>query len=133
MNQNLQKQLDYWEISSKRDLETCHDLFKLKRYDSCLFFGHLALEKIIKGLILIQTQKVPPYIHDLEKLSRAAKLQPTDKDRTDLRNITKFNISGRYQEEKLEFYKKCNKEYTQQYLKIIKKLYLWLKKQYPKN
>lgn len=55
------------------------------------------------------------------------------KDWINQRVITTFNISGRYQDEKFNFYKKCTKNYTEKYLQITKELNVWLKKQYLKK
>ena len=64
----------HFEDSAKRDLKTAEGLFSLKRFDACLFFCHLALEKIIKGLVSLKTKEVPPYTHDLVKLLSIAKI-----------------------------------------------------------
>ncbi|MEA2065116.1 MAG: HEPN domain-containing protein [Patescibacteria group bacterium] len=46
----INKQIEYWKKSADRNWKTATGLFQLKRYDSCLFFCHLTLEKILKGL-----------------------------------------------------------------------------------
>ena len=133
MQQKLKTQIDYWKKSAKRNLDTAEVLFQNKRYDSCLFFCHLALEKILKGLVVKQTEKAVPYIHYLEKLSLLAKLELTEEQIKNLRIITDFNIAGRYDAVKFAFYKKCTKDYTEKYFDITKKLFLWLEKKYQKN
>jgi HEPN domain-containing protein len=131
---DLQKQLIYWKETSERDLKTAKGLFKLKRYDACLFFCHLSLEKLLKGFVVAKTQEPAPYIHDLERLLKLSNINDATKQTiSDLKTITEFNISGRYPEIKAEFYKKCNKDYTKKHLALTNKLYLWLKKKYPKN
>jgi HEPN domain-containing protein len=130
---NIEKQIDYWKKSSARNLETAQSLFKLKHYDACLFFCHLALEKILKGLIAEYTNEPAPYIHDLENLALIAKLSISKEQKENLKTVTRFNVGGRYDNEKLNFYKVCTKEYTEKYFNISKELYLWLKKQYLKK
>lgn len=44
------KTINYWSDSAAYDLETGESLLELKRYPYALFFGHLALEKILKAL-----------------------------------------------------------------------------------
>ena len=127
------EQIKYWQKSSKRDFKTASELFKLKRYDACLFFCHLALEKILKGLVVEVTKKTPPYIHDLAKLANTAELELSEDQIQNLRAITGFNIASRYNDEKFLFYKKCTKAYTEKYIKITKNLYLWAKKNYQKK
>ena len=133
MQQNLKTQIDYWKKSAKRNLDTAEVLFQNKRYDSCLFFCHLSLEKLLKGLAVKQTKRAVPYIHYLEKLSLLAKLELTEEQIKNLRIITDFNIAGRYDAVKFAFYKKCTKDYTEKYFDITKKLFLWLEKKYQKN
>lgn len=133
MKKFLERQIEYLCDSAEGNWGAALVLFKSKRYDACLFFCHLVLEKLLKGLVIIHTNDRPPYIHDLEKLARIAALELTDEQRKNFSTITTFNIATRYDEEKYLFYKKCTKPYTQKYLKISEELYLWLKKQYPKK
>ncbi len=133
MQQKLKTQIDYWKKSAQRDLDTAQVLFKNKRYDSCLFFCHLSLEKLLKGLVVKQTKKAVPYIHHLEKLTILAELTLTEEQIKNLRVITDFNIAGRYDKFKFAFYEKCTKEYTEKYFDITKKLFPWLEKKYQKN
>ena len=125
--------INFWNKSSRRDLKTAQGLFELKRYDACLFFCHLSLEKLLKGLIVKITEKPSPYIHDLDRLAYLAQLDLSEKQSENLKIITDFNIAGRYNDEKSEFYKKCTKKYTEKYLNITKELFLWLKKEYRKK
>lgn len=128
MNRNILEQVAYWKDTSLRDWETAESLYKLKRYDACLFFCHLAIEKILKGIIAEKTGEPAPYIHDLPHLAAIAELAVSEEQKMDLRFISTFNIAGRYDNVKQEFYKKCTKEYTEKNLAKGKKLYLWLEK-----
>ena len=99
---NLQKQIQYWKDSSRRDWKTAEALFfKAKRYDACLFFCHLSLEKILKWLVVIKIKKSAPYTHDLAKLANLAGLKLTKDQLDNLKIINSFNISGRYDDAKL--------------------------------
>ncbi|MBU4125485.1 HEPN domain-containing protein [Patescibacteria group bacterium] len=129
----IKQQIEYWKISAGRNWKTALGLFELKHYDSCLFFCHLTIEKMLKGLVVQKTKNLAPYIHHLEKLAELAELKITDEQRKNLRIITRFNVSGRYDDAKHNFYKIVNKLYAEKYLKISKDLILWLKKQYQKN
>ncbi len=126
-------QVIYWKDSAENNWQTALDLFKTKHYDACLFFCHLTLEKILKGLVVKKLNEPAPYIHNLEHLAKLAQFQLTEKQILDLRTITTFNIAGRYDEEKFAFYKRCTKNFTSKYLIISKDLYLCLKKGFQKN
>ncbi len=130
---NINKQIDYWKKSAERNWESAQGLLKLKHYDSCLFFCHLALEKLLKGLAVKQTKEPIPYTHDLENLALIAKLPITEEQTRNLKIITGFNIGSRYDDVKFTFYKRCTESYTEEYFNVSKELYLWLKKQYQKK
>jgi len=130
--EDLKKHIIHWQDSAKNTLETAEVLFENKRYDACLFFGHLALEKMLKGLVLAVTKKAVPYTHDLERLAIFCELSLSEEKSQYLRTVTEFNISGRYHDIKADFYKKCDYEYTKKNFSIIKELYIWIKEQYPK-
>lgn len=134
MNSQLLKvQIRYWEDSAKRNLTTAGDLLKTKHHDSCLFFCHLTLEKALKGLIVRNTHESPPHLHDLEKLSVIAGIKINEGMRSELRTISTFNIAARYDDVKLDFYKKCTKKYTVHYFSVTEKLWHELKKSSPKK
>jgi len=125
----IPEQIKYWRNASDRDINTAIDLFKTKHYDSCLFFCHLSIEKLLKSLIVKRTGDLAPYIHDLTRLAEIADLNLTEEQTQNLKTITTFNISGRYDNIKLAFYKRCTKSFTEKYLNIAQNLRLWLKKQ----
>lgn len=130
---NFKQQIDYWKQSAERNLKVSVDLYERKHRDACLFFCHLSLEKLLKGLIVQHTDKPAPYLHDLTKLAFIAGLELTEQEIEDLRTITTFNIAARYDEIKFAFHKKCTPSFTKHYLDISKKLFLCLKKKYPKK
>lgn len=120
----------YWKQAAERDWKTARDLHKTKHYDACLFFCHLTLEKMLKGLVVRASREPAPYTHNLEKLAHIAKLALSEEQIDQLRSIITFNIAGRYQDDKSAFHKKATKRYCENWLDISQKLYLWLKRQY---
>ncbi len=66
---DLEKIIEYYQESAERDREVASQLMGLKRYSYALFFCHLALEKILKSIIVQKTKEAAPYSHDLAKLS----------------------------------------------------------------
>jgi HEPN domain-containing protein len=89
---NCEKIINHWIKSSKHDFETAEFLFKGKRYPECLFFCHLTIEKILKGLIVAKTKKQPPYIHYLDKLALETGIDFTEEQMNQFKIITTFNI-----------------------------------------
>lgn len=127
------KQVHYWKNSSERNWKSALVLFQNRHFDACLFFVHLAIEKLLKGLIVLKTNHLPPLIHDLVKLARLAHLTPTTEQIEQLEMINTFNIAGRYDNIKFDFYKRCTPSYTATHLKKSEDIYLWLKKEYLKK
>jgi HEPN domain-containing protein len=115
--------IEYWRATAERDYDTMLGLFKIKRYPESLFFGHVVLEKILKGLVVKETKNEVPKTHDLVRLAEIAKLKLPDKDLEYLKVVNRFNMRTRYPDTKLEFYKYCDLEYTKNNLDKIKKLY----------
>lgn len=116
-----------WLLKVEKDIQTAKDLFKLKHYDWSLFLWHLALEKILKVLLLAQNQIIV-YTHDLSRLAKKAKIDITDEQIKQLNEISTFNIEARYDDYKLSFYKKANKEYTEKWIKVSESLFEIIRK-----
>src|SRR5579872_6505465 len=129
----LAKTLAYFRESSQKDWEISQKLFKSRDYAYSLFFCHLTLEKLLKSIIVAKTDKAAPYIHDLVKLAQMANVQLDTQTEDSLKEITSFNIAGRYDDEKQSFYKKCTQAYGTKYFNLTSDIRLWLKKNYQKK
>ena len=121
--EDVKKLTKYWQAIAERDYETMLGLFKIKRYPESLFFGHIVLEKILKGLVVAEIKNEAPYIHNLTKLAEISKCDLSKEELDLLDEVNDFNIRARYPEYKLQFYKQCDKEYAKNYLDKINKLY----------
>jgi len=69
---------------------------------------------------------MPPKIHNLVRLAELSKVEIDDEQKFLLDKINDFNIQTRYPDYKLEFYKRCNAEYANEYLGKIKEFHTWL-------
>lgn len=125
----INKIIDYWLKGANDDFRTAKILFAPKRYQHCLFFCHLCLEKIIKTLVVRKTKQQAPYGHNLLRLSELSGIRFSQEQLDLLAEITSFNIAARYNDFKRTFYKKATGEYTQGYLEKVKRLYQWLKRE----
>ncbi|MDI6591967.1 MAG: HEPN domain-containing protein [Patescibacteria group bacterium] len=128
MSFNLKKIINYWRELSDYDLITAEFLFKAKRYPYCLFMCHLSIEKLLKALIIKFTKKHAPYSHNLVDLAKKTGIQFSKEDKILLSDLTEFNLEARYPEWQKEFYSRCSKNYTEDYLRKTQKLQKWLKK-----
>lgn len=128
--QNVKKVITYWQKTAKRDYDTMKSLFNSKRYPESLFFGHIVLEKILKGLVVQKTKKGSPYSHDLVLLQGIAGLKLEKEEVEFLKEVNHFNIRARYPNYKFKFYKLCTKEFTNEKLNRIVGLYKKLCQKY---
>lgn len=62
----------------------------------CLFFAHLALEKMLKAHVVRQTKNLPPRIHSLPRLVALAALNLEGEQMDLLREFGVYQIEGRY-------------------------------------
>jgi HEPN domain-containing protein len=122
--------VEYWINASEGDFELSQSLFESKRYSYSLFFTHLAVEKLLKGLIVHNTHNTAPYEHNLVRLAEVTGIAFSEEQLDLLTDITTFNIKGRYDDYKNQFYKTATREYTEKYLTQAKELIQWLKKHF---
>lgn len=116
-----------------RHWKTAHSMLRSGHYDWALFVGHLALEKLFKAAIIKNTKAPAPFIHNLQELVRRAGFEPSSEQVKDLGEITTFNIEARYDTVRLDFYKRCTKNYANTWLKRIDQLKIWLEKELQKK
>lgn len=120
----------YWQTTARESFSSAETLFKAKHFDHALFFCHLALEKILKGLVWKKTNNPPLPIHDLVKLTEQAGLCTNTTQQDQLKEITTWNIEARYDTYKRDFYQKATKTFTQEWLAVARELFVWIQKQY---
>lgn len=111
-----------WLKSAKEDFKIAEDLIGMRHYQWALFLCHIAIEKVLKAIYIKIKDQYPPPIHKLEKLAVDCKIELSENQIGDLREMTTFNIEARYDIIKDKLYKKATKEYTKKYFEITKKL-----------
>lgn len=121
--------MEYWLNSSEEDYNVMKYLYSGKKNSYCLFFGHLVIEKLLKGLYAKNNEENPYTIksHNLLALAEKCNLDLTDEQVEKLQIITQFNISARYDDYKESFNRKCTDEYTSEQIKNIEEVRTWLK------
>ena len=92
------KQIDYWVNGAYSDIETAELLLTGKKYVESLFFCHLAIEKILKALVVKNTCQFAPKSHNLIYLCEQAKINLSEDDNSLLSVLMKYQLEGRYPE-----------------------------------
>lgn len=93
---NLEKQIDYWIAGSESNLETSAVLFDNAKSIEALFFCHLAVEKMLKALVVKVTMEIPPRTHDLFRLTEISGLQLPENDISLCQVLMRYQLEGRY-------------------------------------
>jgi HEPN domain-containing protein len=128
----MKKAINYisqqWKLLAEYDKRVIQDMFDARRYPYALFMCHLALEKILKSIIVQETKAHAPFTHNLVELAKKTDAFLSDHQKELLSEFTEFNMEARYPDWKKDFYKKANRKYTNNYLQEFKTLYLWLTK-----
>lgn len=123
----------YWVTEAEEALEVANHLVAKADYSYALFFGHLAIEKMLKAQFVLKHEKHAPPLHNLLRLARAAGLDVDEKTEERLITVTAFNLEARYPDFKRSFRQTCTPEYTNRQMTAIKELMQWLKSQQPSS
>ena len=124
---DAEKVKTYWLTEAEEALQVAEHLVEKRDYSYALFFGHLAVEKLLKAVYVVRRAEHAPPVHNLLRLSKAAGLE-TDEAKTDaLITITAFNIEARYPDVKRAFRQKCTAQFTGSQMQIVKEVFQWLR------
>lgn len=126
--------IEHWVGMAERDWKSVGALFEAGQYIHALFFCHLVIEKLLKAhWAKDNVENEPPRIHDLEFLYNQTELKLST-DHVDLLGIiNSWNLEGRYQDYKDKFFKRASKAYTEEKLKAVDNLRLWLQSELQKR
>jgi HEPN domain-containing protein len=120
--------IDYWIDSSNKDFQAMMHLLEKGDYTWSLFIGHLVIEKLLKACYVKNVSISPPFFHDLVRLAEKANIKLSDDQKDVLDTITTFNIRARYDDYRMEFHKKCTKQFSEKWVGTIKEFRQWIKK-----
>lgn len=122
-----EKQIQYWVAASELDWKTAEDIFDSnKNFHFCLFICHLVIEKLLKALVVKETNEHPIKTHNLLRLAEVAKIELATSDVQFLEELNQFQLDTRYPDEKFSLYKLATKDFTEERLNKTKKLRSWL-------
>ncbi len=118
-----EEHIEYWIKSSEDDWLTVDTLFKAGRYVHCLYFTHLALEKLCKALwVKDNNSNIPPKIHNLVKILHNTKQTFNEEDLAFLEEFNDFQLEGRYPDYIFNIKKVCTLEFTKNILNKIEEI-----------
>lgn len=74
VSENMDEVARYWIAEADEALTILQHLFEKGDFSYALFFGHLAVEKLIKAAYVLKNKEHAPPIHNLPRLARMAGL-----------------------------------------------------------
>lgn len=87
---------NFWLSEAEEALHVANHLVEKMDYSYALFFGHLAIEKILKSIYVIRNKAHAPPTHNLLRLAKQAGLNLSESQSNEMVTVTSFNIEGRY-------------------------------------
>jgi len=120
--------VDYWLHGASENMKDMRAAIKSKRRVNAMFCGHLAIEKMLKGLCAVRDIEVMRD-HELVRLARKSGLDATlsADQRKELAIITSFNMEARYDDTKKRFYDTCTPKFVDEWSKKIITWYKYFK------
>jgi HEPN domain-containing protein len=119
-----QEHIAYWIRTAEEDWTVVDILFEKSKYLYCLFYAHLAVEKILKAnWVKNSDENYPPKIHNLVKIVQLANIELPDDDVDFLFNFNDFQLEGRYPDYLFRTEKRCNESFTKKILESARRIY----------
>jgi HEPN domain-containing protein len=123
---DAQKQINYWLTSSDEDFAAAQSLLEKGHHRHCLFFAHLAIEKMLKAHVTRQINDIPPRTHNLVRLAEIAQLKLDSEQGEFLREFGIYQLEGRYPDfEQVP----VDSELAREEISRAKEMLIWLKTQ----
>ncbi len=129
MKFDVQKTVHYWFEGAEYDLSVAEAMFEKGKYPYALFMGHLALEKLLKSLVVAASGEHAPFTHSLPLLAGKLGIKVPVRIMKGLARFMEFHFEARYPDDQKKFYRKCTREFAKRNLQKMKETYAWLKKQ----
>jgi len=113
----------FWIDGAAEDWDFAVEIQKSgRRLYNALFFAQLALEKTLKALHYHRKDDHPLLTHDLVLLSKKLDLDLDKETLGDLREISSFNITARYDDYKYSFRRRATSEFVRKWMIRVKEI-----------
>lgn len=99
MEFDVEKTVLYWLEGAEYDLDVADAMFRTEKYPYTLFIGHLALEKLLKALVVKNTKSHAPYTHSLPLLASKLTINIPEEIEKPLVRFMEFYFEARYPDE----------------------------------
>ncbi len=119
-----------WVESAYSSARSAYLLYKKRQYFESLYLAHLAIEKMLKTLMIIETGQFD-YGHNLNIfISKISLTQNMPEWMRDVcARMNQFQTAGRYPDEKLDLLRTIEPQFVQTEIKNMEKVLMWLSEQ----
>jgi len=118
-----EQHVEYWVNTAEYDWNGAKGAFDTNNYMHCLFWAHLALEKLAKAhWVRTHEDNIPPKVHNVVWLLEQSDIDLREEMMTFIDEFNKFQLSGRYPDYTNQIYKMCTKEFASEQLEKVKEI-----------
>lgn len=121
---DMKKETREWLKIAKEDKEIAEMTLKTKRYIYAIMFWQQAVEKMLKAYIIERVNVLPKKTHDIDQLIRQAKLDISELNIANAKEITRAFMRTRYEDLSRQYY--SDRKRVEPLIKQAQKIYLWI-------
>ncbi len=96
MSMTKEDTIAHWRRGSRASLKLAELAHQAGEYALALFHCHLAVEKSLKAVYILQKEDNPPPTHDLLALASRLDFQWNDEQEAALASLTEYAVTARY-------------------------------------
>ncbi|MDR2496950.1 MAG: HEPN domain-containing protein [Tannerellaceae bacterium] len=105
--------ISYWINTAAQDWDAVETLFAAGLYTHCLFWAHLALEKLAKAhWVKNHEDNIPPKVHNIVWLLEESEVDLGKEMMAFLANLNEFQLTSRYPDYLGKMYHICTRDFT---------------------
>lgn len=86
----------HWRNGAHNELQSAKLLCAGGQYSGALFHCHLAVEKALKSLYMVQNRKIAPLTHDLLHIALQIERAWNDDEKILFADLTEYAVAARY-------------------------------------
>ncbi|PKN60184.1 MAG: DNA-binding protein [Deltaproteobacteria bacterium HGW-Deltaproteobacteria-11] len=116
-----------WADQADYDLDSARAMLDAGRYVYVLFCCQQAVEKMLKAIIAERSRELPPRIHNLTRLSRAAAIETTGDQIDFMRELSAYYVQTRYPEEMTHLASEVSEDMAKEIMNRTEDMALWLR------
>ena len=130
---NNKQKYEKWLEMAEDDLSTAEFMFDAGRNTYVAFMCEQAIEKLVKGIFVLNLNKEAPYTHNinliLDKIQSISEIPKYNDYKTFINELVMYYTASRYDVYKEKISKNLDKENTERIMLKSKEVFLWLKSQ----